>query len=91
MQESREREKMLRGAAEAADPEPWRCIKCGWAIRKGMKDPCACSEVLSVLDAPLPWLHLARAHWRARAKSPDAAVRTVAYCELMQFDKLGVP
>jgi hypothetical protein len=39
------RERMHQGLATAADPQPWRCVKCGVAIRLNMNDPCKCIPV----------------------------------------------
>lgn len=35
---------MLRGQAAAADPQPWRCVKCGCAVRPHRNDPCDCTR-----------------------------------------------
>lgn len=40
------RDKMLRGQADAADQQPWRCVKCKKAVRPGMNDPCDCTTGL---------------------------------------------
>lgn len=39
---TRARERMLRGLAQAADQQPWRCAGCGRAVRPGRGDACAC-------------------------------------------------
>jgi hypothetical protein len=39
---SRERERMLRGAAAAADQQPWRCVKCHEAVSLIRHNDCRC-------------------------------------------------
>jgi hypothetical protein len=36
------RDRYLRGQAQTADPQPWRCAACGVAVRKGCDNPCKC-------------------------------------------------
>lgn len=35
-------DRMLRGLATAADPQPWRCSGCNTPVRPHRNDPCKC-------------------------------------------------
>lgn len=42
--------KRNQGLNDAAEQQPWRCAKCGTAVRKGMNDPCACIHYVIVQE-----------------------------------------
>jgi hypothetical protein len=36
---------MHAGMNDAANQQPWRCVECGTAVRRGFNDPCLCTRV----------------------------------------------
>lgn len=44
---TRERQRMFSTQNDAADQQPWRCVKCQKAVRKGHNDPCDCHPNLA--------------------------------------------
>lgn len=71
------RERMLRGQAQAADPQPWRCIDCGDAVSHIRRNDCRCitkgrsMNEKFLLDRPLEQGHWYRVGYEAR---PEGAI-----------------
>lgn len=38
--------KAIRGLRDAENQQPWRCVVCNMAVRKGYNQPCRCTGAL---------------------------------------------
>ncbi len=47
------RTKLHQGENDAAEQQPWRCVACNTAVRRGMYDPCACTKRVERIRAAL--------------------------------------
>ncbi len=52
---SRARDKAIAGQHDAADQQPWRCVKCGEAVSYIRRNPCKCiREAIAAAEEQTP-------------------------------------